>query len=40
MEEFKAYFSDADKIQQIHHELSNFRRESGRWFFVDGEIKS
>lgn len=35
--EFKAYFLDAERQPQIHHELSNFRKELGRWFFVDGK---
>ncbi len=36
--EFKAYFSDANNEPQIHHENSNFRKELGKWFFVDGKI--
>jgi len=36
--EFKAYFTDADGKPQIHHEHSNFRKELGKWFFVDGKI--
>ncbi len=36
--EFKAYFLDSDEQPQIHHELSNFRKELGSWFFVDGKI--
>lgn len=36
--EFKAYFSDTNRKPQIHHELSNFRKELGKWFFVDGKI--
>ena len=36
--EFKAYFTDAQNEPQIHHELSNFRKELGKWFFVDGRI--
>lgn len=38
--EFKAYFLDAEDKTQIHHELSNFRKELGKWFFVDGKISS
>ncbi len=34
--EFKAYYTDADNEPQIHHEKSNFRKELGKWFFVDG----
>ena len=36
--EFKAYYLDADDQPQIHHENSNFRKELGKWFFVDGKI--
>ncbi len=36
--EFKAYYLDAGARPQIHHENSNFRKELGKWFFVDGEI--
>ena len=36
--EFKAYFSDENDSPKIHHENSNFRKELGRWFFVDGII--
>ena len=33
---FKAYYLDADGEPRIHHEKSNFRKELGKWFFVDG----
>ncbi len=36
--EFKAYFLDENRQPQIHHELSNFQKELGKWFFVDGKI--
>jgi SEC-C motif domain protein len=36
--EFKAYYLDADQQPQIHHENSSFRKELGKWFFVDGKI--
>lgn len=36
--EFKAYFLDANQQPQIHHELSGFRKELGKWFFVEGKI--
>lgn len=36
--EFKAYYLDANNQLQIHHEISNFRKELGKWFFVDGKI--
>ncbi len=35
--EFKAYFADENGEPQIHHEISNFRKELGKWFFVDGK---
>ncbi len=34
--EFKAYYLDSTNIQQIHHELSNFKLENDFWFYVDG----
>lgn len=36
--EFKAYFLDPNHEPQIHHELSNFAKELGKWFFVDGRL--
>ena len=36
--EFKAYYLDSNKEPQIHHENSNFVKELGKWFFVDGQI--
>lgn len=36
--EFKAYYTDETGQPQIHHERSNFRKELGKWFFVDGTI--
>ena len=36
--EFKAYYLDADGKPQIHHENSNFQKELGKWFFVEGKI--
>jgi SEC-C motif-containing protein len=36
--EFKAYFTDENGHTQIHYEHSNFRKELGKWFFVDGKI--
>lgn len=35
--EFKAYYLDSNNEPQIHHEYSNFAKELGRWFFVDGK---
>lgn len=36
--EFKAYFLDNKLEKQIHHELSTFKLENGRWFYVDGQF--
>ena len=36
--EFKAYYLNSDNEPQIHHENSNFRKELGKWFFVDGVV--
>lgn len=36
--EFKAYYLDAHKKQNIHHEFSNFKFDDGFWLYVDGEI--
>ncbi len=34
--EFHALFTEQGEMQGVH-ELSQFRRENGRWFYVDGE---
>jgi SEC-C motif domain protein len=36
--EFKAFFLDHKSNPQIHHEISNFKKELGKWFYVDGKI--
>jgi SEC-C motif-containing protein len=36
--EFKAYFLDEDKQNQIHHEFSTFSKENDSWFYVDGKF--
>lgn len=36
--EFKAYYTDGEGNSHIHHENSNFRKELGKWFFVDGKV--
>ncbi len=35
--EFAARFRQDGKLL-VHHELSNFRREEGRWVYVDGKM--
>lgn len=37
--EFKAYFLDSNKTNQVHHECSAFKQENGSWFYVDGKFK-
>jgi SEC-C motif-containing protein len=37
--EFKAYFLDENKQNQIHHEFSTFVKENGSWFYLDGKFK-
>ena len=38
--EFKAYYSDENNQLQIHHEISEFRKELGKWFFYDGKVQA
>jgi SEC-C motif-containing protein len=35
--EFVATY-ERDGQDYVHHELASFRRDGGRWFFVDGEV--
>jgi SEC-C motif-containing protein len=37
--EFKAYFLDENKENQVHHEFSTFKKENGSWFYVDGKFR-
>jgi SEC-C motif domain protein len=37
--EFKAYFLDKNKINQVHYEFSTFKKENGSWFYVDGKFE-
>ncbi len=32
--EFKAHYLDENDQPRIHHELSNFVKELGRWYFI------
>lgn len=36
--EFKAYFTNKEGKQQVHHEKSTFLKDGGNWFYVDGVI--
>ena len=37
--EFKAYYLDPSKKQQIHHEKSTFVFEEGEWLYLSGEFE-
>lgn len=37
--EFVALYRAEDGTRQRLHELSRFRREAGRWLYIDGEIR-
>ncbi|HSD06209.1 YchJ family protein [Flavobacterium sp.] len=37
--EFKAYYKDENKLDQIHYEFSTFKKENDCWFYVDGKFK-
>jgi SEC-C motif-containing protein len=36
--EFKAYYKMVDGPEEIHHEISKFRKQSGIWYFRDGRV--
>lgn len=36
--EFKAYYLGRNFNLEVLHERSNFRKENGKWFYVDGEF--
>jgi len=36
--EFRAFYTDTNGNPRTHHEKSSFRKELGKWFFVDGKI--
>ena len=38
MVEFKAHFEDQDGTTHIHHELSTFTLDKGKWFYVKGSF--
>ncbi|GHC99827.1 YchJ family protein [Zhihengliuella salsuginis] len=37
--EFVALYRDDDGARHRMHELSRFRRESGRWLYIDGDVR-
>ncbi len=38
--EFKAFYTDKNGVDQIHHEKSNFLKEEGKWFYFEGKAVS
>ncbi len=38
--EFKATFKAGSQPEQVHHEISKFRKQSGTWYFREGKVKS
>jgi SEC-C motif-containing protein len=36
--EFKAYYADQEGNDFCHHEVSDFKKEDGKWYYVDGQI--
>jgi len=36
--EFKAYFK-MNGVDEVHHEVSKFRKQGGVWYFRDGKVK-
>ncbi|REG99422.1 YchJ family protein [Flavobacterium aquicola] len=37
--EFKAYYKDENNADQVHYELSSFKKENDGWFYLDGKFK-
>ena len=35
--EFKAHY-ESKGIKNIHHEVSEFQRKDGQWYFIDGQV--
>lgn len=38
MVEFKAVFLDHQGQEKLHHEVSQFHRVNGRWYYADGQV--
>ena len=36
--EFKAYFTDKFRKENIHHELSTFKKVDKKWYYVSGKF--
>ena len=37
--EFKAFYNDENGVPQCHHEISQFLRNKGRWYYTDGRVQ-
>lgn len=38
--EFKAHYQMPEHPPEIHHEISKFRKQAGRWYFREGKVSS
>ncbi len=36
--EFKCLYSDKEEKDYLHHEISNFKKLDGKWYYEDGQI--
>lgn len=36
--EFKAFYDDKNGNSLVHHEIASFKKESDKWYYVDGQI--
>ncbi|MBT4792264.1 MAG: YchJ family protein [Halobacteriovoraceae bacterium] len=36
--EFKAMYADDKDNDYLHHEISTFKKQDGKWFYLDGQI--
>lgn len=38
--EFKAHYQMPQHPPEVHHEISKFRKQAGRWFFREGKVSA
>jgi SEC-C motif-containing protein len=36
--EFKAYYTDKNGHKQLHHELSTFKKQNGKWYYFSSKF--
>lgn len=36
--EFKAYYTDKEGKEQLHHELSTFKKQDGKWYYFSSKF--